>query len=93
MPFSQFPPDVVLPGFDLASETHPFLGETVNGDAVFVETGRADGAYLLLLVDVSGHGPQTAPTMDAIRHALVDPRRQNCAPADLLESLNDEFVP
>jgi serine phosphatase RsbU (regulator of sigma subunit) len=93
MPFQQIPPDVVLAGFDLASETYPYLGETVNGDALFVETGRHDGAYLLLLVDVTGHGPRTVVTMDTIRNSLLLHRRyQNRGPAELLQLLHEELA-
>jgi hypothetical protein len=33
-------------------------GESVGGDAVFAEEGRADGGLLLLLVDATSHGPR-----------------------------------
>ena len=49
MPFQQVPPDVVLPGFEVASASQPYQGETVNGDALFAETSRTDGAFLLLV--------------------------------------------
>lgn len=93
MPFQQIPPDVILHGFELASATQPFLGETVNGDALFVEVGRSDGAFLLLLVDVTHHGPRTLPTMHALRAALGDAFYQNRQPADLLQWLHDALAP
>jgi sigma-B regulation protein RsbU (phosphoserine phosphatase) len=88
MPFEQIPPDVVLPGFEMAAATHPYQGETVNGDGLFVETGRHDGAFLLLLVDVMGHGPQTAGTMGVIQAWLGLAAAENRQPTDLLRSLH-----
>jgi hypothetical protein len=88
MPFQPIPPDVVLPGFEMAAATLPCHGETVNGDGLFVETGRTDGAYLLLLVDVMGHGPRTVVTMNSLRNSLRDPIYGNRQPAELLMRLH-----
>jgi serine phosphatase RsbU (regulator of sigma subunit) len=93
MPFQQVRPDIVLPGFEMASATEPHFGETINGDALFVETGRNDGAFLLLLVDVTHHGPRTLPTMQALQAALGDGFYQNRQPADLLQWLHDALAP
>jgi Stage II sporulation protein E (SpoIIE) len=93
MPFQQVPPDVAVPGFEMASATQPFFGETVNGDALFVESGRQDGAILLLLVDVTHHGPRTLPTMHALHALLAQTFYQNRQPADLLQWLHDALAP
>lgn len=69
MPFQQVLPGFVLPGFEFASASQPYQGETVNGDALFAETSRIDGTVLLLLVDVMGHGPKTAQTMVSLRNS------------------------
>lgn len=93
MPFQQVPPDPVLSAFEMAMATQPFLGETANGDALFAETGREDGAMLLLLVDVTHHGPSTVPTMNALHVSLGDAFYQNRRPADLLQWLHDALAP
>lgn len=93
MPFQQAPPDPVLPGFAFAFASHPYRGETVNGDALFVEMGRADGAFLLLLIDVMGHGRQTVVTMDTLRNTLGDPVYEDCQPAELLRRLHGVLEP
>jgi serine phosphatase RsbU (regulator of sigma subunit) len=93
MPFQQVPPDVIFPGLEIASSSHPYKGEMVNGDALFVETGRTDGAFLLLLVDVMGHGAKTVLTMDALRNSLGDPTCENRQPADLLQGLHEALAP
>lgn len=41
MPFHELPPAVATSGLEMAFASYPFLGETVNGDGLFVETGRA----------------------------------------------------
>lgn len=60
MPFSPLPPSLVLGDVEIASLSVPCRGETVSGDGLFVETGRADGGLMLLMVDVAGHGPAAA---------------------------------
>jgi serine phosphatase RsbU (regulator of sigma subunit) len=93
MPFQQIPPDVVLPGFEIASSSQAYQGETVNGDALFLETGRTDGGFLLLLVDVMGHSAKTVLTMDSLRQGLGDPTYENRQPADLLQWLHEALAP
>jgi serine phosphatase RsbU (regulator of sigma subunit) len=89
MPFQQIPPDIVLPGFELVSATQPYFGESVNGDALFVETGRNDGAILLLLLDIQGHGPGTSVTMTVLRSSLLGANTyENQEPAELLKRLH-----
>jgi sigma-B regulation protein RsbU (phosphoserine phosphatase) len=77
----------------MISATQPYRGETVNGDRLFVETGRQDGACLVLLVDVTHHGPATVPTMQALCNALNDAFYHDRRPADLLQWLHDALAP
>lgn len=79
MPFHKCPPDVGFPGFDFASTTEPYHGEVVNGDGLFIEVGRIDDAVLLLLLDVTSHGPKTAPTMATVSYSLADMRATRTA--------------
>jgi hypothetical protein len=88
MPFQQYPPCPAHPGIEAAAFTEPFKGETVNGDALFAEEGRADGALMLFLVDVTHHGPSTAATMNTIRDVLGEPASQGLEPAALLQTLH-----
>jgi hypothetical protein len=92
MPFLEFPPLPAHPGLDIAAFTEPFLGETVNGDGLFVEAGRADGCLMLLMVDVTHHGSATVPTMDTIRDTLADRRAWGLQPAELLRELHQALA-
>jgi serine phosphatase RsbU (regulator of sigma subunit) len=82
-----------LPGFETAWAEAPFHGETVSGDALFVETGRAEGGWLFLLVDVMGHGPSTVETMECLRASLGDHESEGLRPAELLRRLNGSLQP
>ncbi len=88
MPFHEFPPAPPHPGVELAAFTEPYRGEAVNGDGLFVETGRADGALMLLMVDITHHGPSTIPTMLAIRDALGEAGTEGLEPSALLDLLH-----
>jgi serine phosphatase RsbU (regulator of sigma subunit) len=73
---------------------HPARGETVSGDALFAETGRADGATLFLLVDVTSHGPKAAEVVRLLYERLLSDRA--CAgrsPAGLLQTLHGMLQP
>jgi serine phosphatase RsbU (regulator of sigma subunit) len=65
-------------------------GESVGGDAVFVEVGRHDGGHLFLIVDVCGHGPQAARIVQDLGSAYLPlPVCDNKRPGILLAALND----
>jgi serine phosphatase RsbU (regulator of sigma subunit) len=69
-------------------------GETVSGDAVFVETGRTDDRMMLLVVDVMGHESGASEVMTDFRQrALGDVTSFNLTPAELLQTLNRLFGP
>jgi hypothetical protein len=93
MPFHAFPPTPAAPGIEFAGRTEPFHGETANGDGLFFETGRVDGSLLVLLVDITHHGPGTSVTMDTIRAALGEPAAENRGPAGLLGWLHSALAP
>jgi sigma-B regulation protein RsbU (phosphoserine phosphatase) len=72
----------------------PACGETTSGDALFVETGRADGSTLFLVVDVTHHGPEAAEVVRLLQDRLLPDRA--CAgrsPADLLQTLHGLLQP
>ncbi len=72
----------------------PYLGETVCGDALFVETDRKDGALQVLLLDVVNHGPETAPTIGFVEEkCLRESAFENRGPADLLTLLHNRLRP
>jgi serine phosphatase RsbU (regulator of sigma subunit) len=73
---------------------HPARGETTSGDALFAETGRADGATLFLMVDVTSHGPEAAEVVRLLHERLLSDRV--CAgrtPAGLLQTLHGMLQP
>lgn len=71
-------------------EEQPCCGESVSGDGLFLEVNRADGLHLLLLVDVSGHGPGAADVVtDLEQRYLLRPQCQNRQPAELLQTLHE----
>jgi hypothetical protein len=95
MPFSSPPAAAPLPGCAFHWQTRPCHGETVSGDDLFLETGRADEQeILLLLVDVMGHGPSAAAIVAHLRNVLLpDPHCWNLRPAGLLTLLNSWLAP
>jgi serine phosphatase RsbU (regulator of sigma subunit) len=92
MPFQEYPPLPGHPGIEAAAFAEPFLGEVANGDGLFCEVGRADGALMLLLVDITHHGPATVVTMDTIRAVLAERRAWDLAPAGLLQLLHEALA-
>jgi serine phosphatase RsbU (regulator of sigma subunit) len=89
MPFQLHNGPLVAPGVEGFSANEPCHGEAVSGDALFVETGRSDGAVMLLLVDVMGHGPAAAAVVAAIEtRYLTKAKYQDRRPADLLAALD-----
>jgi serine phosphatase RsbU (regulator of sigma subunit) len=84
------PPTATLLSFAFHWQSQPCHGETVSGDGLFLEIGRiGDQEYLLLLVDVMGHGPPSAAIVDHLRNVLLpDPECWNLGPAQLLTLLN-----
>jgi hypothetical protein len=57
MPFNVPPAAASLLSFAFHWQSQPCHGETVSGDALFLEDKRRDELHQLLLVDVMGHGP------------------------------------
>jgi serine phosphatase RsbU (regulator of sigma subunit) len=88
MPFHPFDSPPPVPSFDFFPALFLCRGEAVNGDAVFPETGRADGRFLFLIIDVAGHGPTAAAIVDEVRLMLQDSACHDQQPADLLQILN-----
>src|SRR5687768_14038236 len=94
MPFQPHTGPLVAPGLEAHSVVVPCFGETASGDGLFVETGRDDGAVLLLLVDVMGHGDEAAAVVAALGdHYLRLPACLNQTPASLLAALHSLLLP
>jgi serine phosphatase RsbU (regulator of sigma subunit) len=87
MPFQPLTVSIpfILRGLDSFSDQYPYQGSASCGDALFVETKRADGGVMLLLVDVMGHGDPAAATVVHLRDVILrNPRCHDLRPAELL---------
>ena len=93
MPWTVPTPTCIHPAATLTWRQQPYLGETVCGDALFVETDRKDGALQILLLDVSGHGPPAALTADFVGASLRQSVFENHGPAELLTLLHGRLQP
>ena len=94
MPFVVAPAFASLLSFEFHWQSQPCHGETVSGDALFLETVRCDGQYQLLLIDVMHHGPSAAVIVDHLQNMLLpDPACWNLQPASLLTLLNTWLAP
>ena len=95
MPFCIAPPAAPLLCFGFCWQSHPCHGEPVSGDGLFLEVARSGGQeYLLLLVDVMGHGtPAAAVVAHLGTMLLTDPRCWDLRPAGLLTLLNAWLAP
>jgi hypothetical protein len=94
MPFHPAPASASLLALDFHWGTQPHFGESVNGDALFLEDSRSDGLYHLLLLDAMGHGAAAATVIVHLeQHHLRDPACWNCSPAALLTLLHSWLAP
>jgi serine phosphatase RsbU (regulator of sigma subunit) len=94
MPFHQPPAAGSSGHLGYCWRLHPARGETVSGDALFAETGRADRRTLFLLLDVSGHGAGPAAVVRYLAGAVLrDAECANRRPAELLRILHGMLAP
>ena len=94
MPFSPAPTFAPLLDLDCRWRTQPCLGETDNGDGLFLEKDRSDGSSLLLLVDVMHHGPQAALLVHHLGGQLLpQTSAENLSPSPLLRLLHSWLLP
>jgi hypothetical protein len=93
MPWTVPTPTLTHPAVTLVWRQEPYRGEMCCGDALFVETGREDGAFFLLLADVMGHGPPAAFTVGFLGALLGKPAFENRGPAELLTLLHGRLQP
>jgi serine phosphatase RsbU (regulator of sigma subunit) len=81
-------------GIDWAWRSVPHHGETLSGDALFLEEVRPDGRLVFLLIDVMGHGPEAEFVVDLFRKLyLVDNAVRCRAPAELCLALASLTAP
>jgi hypothetical protein len=94
MPFAIAPARAALLSFAFHWQSQPCHGYSASGDALFLEQGRQDEQYQLLLIDVMGHGPDAAVIVDHLQNVLLpDPVCWNLRPAGLLALLNAWLAP
>jgi serine phosphatase RsbU (regulator of sigma subunit) len=89
MPFQRPPASFAHPGITTVWRSQACSGETNSGDGLFLESGRADGSMLFLIVDVMGHGDDASQTVNLLEsRPLPDLSCQDLSPADLLKVLH-----
>ena len=81
------PPELPeIPGAEIAAFYRPADAEVVGGD--FYDVFKANGAWVLVVGDVSGKGPAAAAVTALARHTVRAASLSAASPAEALKTLN-----